>query len=176
MPEETVQLIKSFHQDMKAKIRIDRTMLEEIEVVNGLRQGCCMAPVLFNLYSCLAIERWLARIENVEGVGITIKYKNDNKLFRKYTRNSCEKKITEWQFADDAAIYASTRSGAERAAVEYQQASNDFGLTVSIPKTKHMVTGRLVEESDCEPITLEGGDITMVEEFPYLGSLIASSG
>ena len=59
--------------------------------------------------------------------------------------------------------------------MEYQQASNDFGLTVSIPKTKHMVTGRLVE-SDCEPITLEGGDITMVEEFPYLGSLIASSG
>ena len=38
------------------------------------------------------------------------------------------------------------------------------------------MTGRLVVESDHEPITLEGGDITMVEEFSYLGSLIASSG
>ena len=43
-----------------------------------------------------------------------MKDKNDKKLFRRYTRNSCEKKITEWQFADDAAILASTRSGAER--------------------------------------------------------------
>ena len=58
VPEEIVQLIKSkFHQDMKPKICIDGAMLEEIEVVNSLRQRCCMAPVLFNLYSCLAVER-----------------------------------------------------------------------------------------------------------------------
>ena len=30
-----------------------------------------MAPVLFNLYTCL--ERWLARIEDAEGVGTTIR-------------------------------------------------------------------------------------------------------
>ena len=47
---------------------------------------------------------------------------------------------------------------------------------MSIPKTKHMVTGRLVEESDREVITIDGGDIEAVDEFPYLGSLIASSG
>ena len=39
-----------------------------------------------------------------------------------------------------------------------------------------MVTGRLVEESDREVITIDGGDIEAVDEFPYLGSLIASSG
>ena len=38
------------------------------------------------------------------------------------------------------------------------------------------MTGRLVEESDCEPIVLKDGDIVMLEEFPYLGSLIDSSG
>ena len=70
MPEETVQLIKSFHQDMKARILMDGTMLEEIEVKNGLRQGYCMALVLFNLYTCLAVERWQVRVEDVEGVGI----------------------------------------------------------------------------------------------------------
>ena len=26
--------------------------------------------------------------------------------------------------------------------------NKDFGLTVSVPKTKHMITGRLVEEND----------------------------
>ena len=105
-----------------------------------------------------------------------VRYKYDEKLFRRYTRNASERTITECQFADDGALLASTRSGAERMALAYQQTSGDFGLTVSIPKTKHMVTGRLVEESDREPIALEGGDISAVEEFPYLGSLMASSG
>ena len=48
--------------------------------------------------------------------------------------------------------------------------SKDFGLTVSIPKTKHMVMGRLVDESDKEPIILVGEDIKAVDEFPYLGN------
>ena len=68
---------------MKAVIRLEGTSLEEISVENGLRQGCCMAPVLFNLYTCLVVERWLARMEGVRGVGVTVKYKYDGKLFRR---------------------------------------------------------------------------------------------
>ena len=61
VPEETISLIQSFHLGMKVVIRLEGTSLEEISVENGLRQGCCMAPVLFNLYSCLVVERWLVR-------------------------------------------------------------------------------------------------------------------
>ena len=38
MPEVVVQLVRSFHTDMKAKIRLD----SEISIENGLRQGCCV--------------------------------------------------------------------------------------------------------------------------------------
>ena len=151
-------------------------MLEKIEVHNGLRQGCCMAPVLFNLYTPLAVERWLVRVEDTEGVGITIKYKQDKKLFSRHTKNACERKITECQFADDAALLSSSRSGAEKAAMKYQQTNRDFGLTVSIPNTKDMITGRMVEENDRMPVGLEGGGIEAVDEFSYLGSAITSSG
>ena len=77
-----------------------------------------------------------------------MKYKYDEKLFWRYTKNACERKVTECQFADDAALLASTRAGAERMAVVYQRTSDNSGLTVSIPKTKHMAAGRLVDESD----------------------------
>ena len=60
--------------------------------------------------------------------------------------------------------------------VVYQRTSDDFGLTVSIPKTKHMAAGRLVDESDQEPIELVGGDVVAVDDLPYLGSVIAGSG
>ena len=44
-------------------------LLEEIEVDNGLRQGCTMVPTLFNLYACVVTESWLCRMRDVEGVG-----------------------------------------------------------------------------------------------------------
>ena len=152
MPEQTIRLIRSFHDNMRARVRLEGMMLEEIQVRNGLHQGCCMAPVLFNLYTCLAVERWLEKVRGDEGVDMTIQYKLDRKLFRRYTKNASEKRVTECQFADDGAILASTRPGAEKAALVYQQTTRDFGLTVSIPKTKHMVTGRLVEEEDLAPM------------------------
>ena len=108
--------------------------------------------------------------------GVTVKYKYDQKLFRQYTRNACERRVTECQFADDSALLASTRSGAESAALGYQRTSSEFGLNVSLPKTKQMVTGRLVEESDRDSVALDGGEVNVVCEFPYLGSLIADSG
>ena len=112
------------------------------------------------------MKRWLVRVENTEEVGITIKYNQDKKLsFGRYTMNACERKKTECQFADDAALLSSSRSGAEKAAMEYEQTNRDFALTVSISKTKHMITRRLVEENDRTPVALEGGDIEMVNAF-----------
>jgi len=35
VPEVTVDLIKSFHVGMKAKIRLDSSLLKQIEVCNG---------------------------------------------------------------------------------------------------------------------------------------------
>ena len=115
VPEKTVQLICSFHSGMEANICIEGELLEEISEENGLRQGCCMAPVLFNLYTCLLMERWAARVEEHNGVGIQLKYKMDKKLFRKYTKNAEKRKIAECLFADDGAFLSSTQAGAESA-------------------------------------------------------------
>ena len=49
VPDRTMNLINSFHEGMKARVRVDGKLTDEIDVRNGLRQGCCIAPVLFNL-------------------------------------------------------------------------------------------------------------------------------
>ena len=84
---------------------------------------------VLNFYTCLVVERWFAR---VEGIGITVHYKYDQQLFRRYTRNAVIRWMTECLFADDGALLASTTSGAETAVCAYQQVSKKFGLTVSI--------------------------------------------
>ena len=38
IPEELIDIVRSFHDNMKARIRVDGELLEETEVENGLRQ------------------------------------------------------------------------------------------------------------------------------------------
>ena len=66
VPEDVIKLVKSFHEDMKARVRVDGELLEEIEVTNGLRQGCTLAPTLFTIYASIVAEHWLDRIGTME--------------------------------------------------------------------------------------------------------------
>ena len=135
-----------------------------------------MAPVLFNLYSCVMIERWSEGVLNFEGCGLHLRCKLDQKLFRRYTRNAEEKKIMDCQFADDAALLATTKAGAERVTEEYMKVAQDFGLTLSIQKTKSMPVGREVTAEDKTPLSVCGEEIESVSEFQYLGSIVLSCG
>ena len=45
----------------------------------------------------------------------------------------------------------------ERTVMEYQRMSGNFGLTVSILKTKHFIAGTETKDEDKTPITVEGG-------------------
>ena len=130
------------HQDMQATIQLDGQTLEPIDVDNGLQQRCCWAPVLFKVYACVFVEHWLTGVENSDGVGLSQMYKYDWKLFRRYTHNAEETKLSELQFADNAALLARAREGAEATIQKYIEVTSDFGLTVSVPKTKLLVSDR----------------------------------
>ena len=53
-----------------------------------------MAPVLFNLYTTLVIDHWRARLEETDDVEVTVNFKSDGKLFRRYKRNANQMSIT----------------------------------------------------------------------------------
>ena len=81
VPDLLVEIIRSFHTNMKARIRVDGELLEEIGVNNGLCQGCTMAPILFNLYAGVVAERWTEAVHDVEDVGVELLYKLDQQRF-----------------------------------------------------------------------------------------------
>ena len=44
VPDHLMDIIRSFHDNMKAKLWVNREMLREIEVENAFWQGCIMSP------------------------------------------------------------------------------------------------------------------------------------
>ena len=176
VPSKLVNLIRSFHTTMSARLRLDGDLLDLIAVNNGLRQGCTMAPVLFNLYMCAVVEVWQARLCEVDDVGICINYQCDGQLFRKPRRRMLHARITEGQFADDSVLFATTHSVMVLAITTSCDVAADFGLTVSCPKTKFMVAGVDVCDEDVAPIIVGDASISHVPDFRYLPLLIDKSG
>ena len=80
---------------------------------NGLRQGCTIVPILFNLYFNVVVSTWRDRCKPF---GIDILYKLGGKLVGERTRTPETTVLTEFLFADDAMAVCSTREEIEKAA------------------------------------------------------------
>ena len=66
---------------MKARVRADSELLEEIKVTNCLRYGYTLASTVFNIYASVAVEYWLDSIKTIDNVGTLIIIRQDTLLF-----------------------------------------------------------------------------------------------
>ena len=98
-------------------------------------------------------------------------YKYGEKLVGERTRKSLSFEITELPFADDGVIICCTRQDMEEAARVFDEVAAEFGLTVSVVKTKLLVAGRNLEEglgSTVHPWSVSGaGAVFQVSGFLY---------
>ena len=172
IPPPLVNIIRSLHDGMKAEVTVDGATTAEIDVNNGLRQGCTIAPTLFNLYFNYVIEQWRKRSQPF---GMDVHYKCGGKLVGERTRRPLKTTVTELQFADDAALVGSSREEIVRGARTLDKVASEWGLTLSLSKTKLLVAGTWSED-DLQPISIREDSIEAVTEFKYLGSVVEAHG
>ena len=179
IPPAFIALVKSFHTSMEACVRLNGCCSESVDVRNGLRQGCVMAPVLFNLFFGLVREHWQEALKVSgcdDGISLCADPRHVGDLFpRQYRRSrSCRVcPIESFEFADDAVLLAPSRAAAVNALSLFCKSASAFGLTVSASKTKFMVVGHGVVDSDRLPLDIDGMEIECVESFVYLGSVVS---
>ena len=85
VPSTMLSIIRSFHDGMEAGVRVGSTVTDNFEVQNGLRQGCKMAPVLFNVYFNAKVARWCNQTGEAD---VPILYHHGRKLVRDRTAKS----------------------------------------------------------------------------------------
>ncbi len=172
IPDSLLKIVRSLHDGMQAQVIVDGRVAPTFEVRNGLRQGYVLAPTLFNLYFNLVIRKWQ---EKCGQIGVDVLYKCGGKLVGERTRRPDKMTVTELQFADDLAAVSTTRVKVEESASILNSILREWGLTMSMAKTKLLVVGSS-EEEGLRPLKLDGGEVEYVTEFRYLGSLVESRG
>ena len=173
-PAKFTTLIRLFHDDMTGEVLSDGEPSESFCISNGVKQGCVLAPVLFNLFFTQVL---LHAVEDLD-LGVYIRYRLDGSLFdlRRLTAKTktMERLITEALFADDCALMAHQENHLQTIVDKFSEASKMFGLTISLGKTEVLL--QPAPDSDPQPpcITINGTQLKNVDSFKYLGSTISS--
>jgi hypothetical protein len=149
--QHLIALICSLYTNNCGVVRIDRTLSEPFRFEKGVRQGCILSPLLFNIYGEYIMRQ---ACEDWEG-GITIG----------------GVKITNLRYADDTTLFAANEAEMSELINRVEQVSQQIGLSINRAKTKVMVVDRSKQLEPTGNLQLD-----TVDEFIYLGSSINCSG
>ena len=137
-PPHFLQILREFHDGMSARVTVGGHESDPFDVLIGVKQGCLLAPVIFNLF--LVAVTLVFRNGLPPNAGIPINFRLDGNLFN-IRRLQAKTKISsdtifDLQYADDAAIPNHTADGLQDTldilAATYQRA----GLIVNTKKTE----------------------------------------
>ncbi len=173
-PPHVLQLTQALHDGMQASIKLGGRLLPSFAIKNGVRQGCVMAPLLFNIFYAAVLHDWESQLPSRSGV--MIRYNVDGKLCRQHTNTrqevhqQRERQIRALVYADDTALVSETWRDAKQQWETYTATMHAWGLTVNVPKTKLLTVGP--NDGAGEAMLLDASEVERVAEFTYLGSKV----
>ena len=144
-----LRIISKLYWNQIADVRTEQGTSETTAIRKGVRQGCVLSPLLFNIYSESIVREVLAE----EDSGIMINGTTINII----------------RYADDTVVIANELSALQRIMNSLVQQSEEFGLSVNASKTKVMVfSKRKIQTS----LSINGNNIKQISSFKYLGTIL----
>ena len=175
-PTKFVNLICQFHDNMTGQVLSDGEASESFSIFNGVKQGCVLAPVLFNLFFSCVLNHAISDLEQ----GVYLRYWLDGLLFdhRRLTakKKTMKKTVLEALFADNCALMAQRESDLQIIANKFAEAYRLFRLTISLGKTEVLFQPAPAAVVHRPTISIDGTQLKTDDDFKYLGSVISSDG
>nr|VZI37256.1 unnamed protein product [Spirometra erinaceieuropaei] len=174
-PERFTQMVRQLHDGMMARVTDNGAVSEAFAVTNGVKQGCVLAPTFFSLM----LSAMLMDAYRDERPGIRIAYRTDGHLLnrrRMHFRSRVSTTIEhELLFADDCALNTTSEEEMQRSMDLFSAACGNFGLVINMQKTvvMHQTPSNLATARNAPQINVNGVQLQVVENFPYLGSTLS---
>lgn len=150
-----VNRAKEMYEETRVKIRTDSGTTREFWTTKGVRQGCVLSPLLFNLYIAKLEEELCKR--NIGGTKIL------------------NKRIWTLAYADDMALLANNREAMVDVLGTLRKYLKERDLILSAEETKIIVISKNGKKKD-RKWEWEGKEIEEVKTFKYLGFVFNSRG
>ena len=164
-----VALLEDLHTGTTAALRMDGDIGPSFAVDSGVRQGCVIAPMLFNVYMDYMLQQALSRMQSEFGedcgVGVFVQ--------------ECLQSLAAILYADDMVLVSHCPAQLTRMLVILDEVACGMGLSINADKTKILLfdkSGALQQHFAAHPVVLSGGRVQVVDRFKYLGSWLCSSG
>ena len=156
-----LRAVKSLYNDSRACVRVGTGVSDWFPVRMGLRQGCVISPWLFNLYIDGVVREVNAR---VFGRGLKLVDAEDRVW-----------ELSQLLFADDTVLVVDSEEKLQRLVAEFGRVCERRKLRVNVTKSKVMKCTRN-EGGARMNVILNGEILEEVNQFKYLGSIIAAGG
>nr|VZH93443.1 unnamed protein product [Spirometra erinaceieuropaei] len=169
-------MVRQLHDGMMARVTDNGAVSEAFAVTNGVKQGCVLAPTLFSLmFSAILMDAY-----RDERPGIRIAYRTDGHLLNQrrmhFKSRVSTTTVHELLFADDCALNTTSEDEMQRSMDLFSAACENFGLVINTQKTMVMhqpPTNSATAPNAPPQISVNGTQLQVVENFPYLGSTLS---
>ncbi|CAH1266623.1 Hypp3444 [Branchiostoma lanceolatum] len=151
--EGLIQTIEALYEKASSAVFLNNRVGEFFRTTVGVRQGCLISPVLFNLY----LEKIMQDTLQDHHTSISI----------------AGRRICNLRFADDIDLLAGTNTELQDLTDKLTQSTGSFGMEVSTEKSKVMVNSK--DETQAV-IYMNGQQLEEVGSFTYLGGSITKDG
>ena len=169
-PPKFIRIIKKLHTDVQARLKVDGELTQSLEYNSGVKQGCKLAPTLFDIYA--AVLPWLdfKKIKHTCSVQIRLRYDGDLFDLRrlKVKTKALTEFIREAQYADDIAIFSDTPEGPQSRLISYNDVAKRMGLCINTIKTETMCIGNTAD------FFVDGTKLANITRLKYFGSYVSS--
>ena len=145
--DRDTDIISKLYLQQRAIVRVENETSEEFNIRRGVRQGCILSPLLFNVYSEHLFKEALENIED----GVVINGEIINNL----------------RYADDTVLIADTAEGLQRLIDRVETACNRYGMKINCKKTHILNISKKVIGN--LQFTANNVALTMAETVTYLG-------
>lgn len=148
---EEIRIISNLYWQQTAVMKLKGATLEASSIKRGVRQGCVLSPLLFNIYSEVIFKKALKKVSG----GIRINGKT----------------ITNIRYADDTVILARNMKALQRMVDRIVRCSEEFGLFMNTAKTKVLVFSNN-NKIPVTRLTIKGITVEQVRSIKYLGTIV----
>nr|VZI13062.1 unnamed protein product [Spirometra erinaceieuropaei] len=174
-PERFTQMVRQLHDGMMARVTDNGAVSEAFAVTNGVKQGCVLAPTLFSLmFFAMLMDAY-----RDERPGIRIAYRTYGHLLNQrrmhFQSRVSTTTVHELLFADDCALNPTSEEEMQRTMDLFSAACENFGLVINTQKTvvMHQPPTNSATAPNAPHINVNGTQLQVVENFPYLGSTLS---